>query len=286
MDSKAKKCPIDLANNAAPLYRSGHIEVLKCRKCGLTYVNDLRSNEEMERFYQKDIYHEYRYYVEGLEEKIAVAEFEFIDALVKTGKINGGNLLDFGCGGGAFLRVIKKRRDGTWKLYGVEISRELREKIVPDLNIAVKESVLDLKVNFNVVTMWDVVEHLKNPKAILSTIYGLMKEGGKLILKTPNQRSILYLLSHVIYKLTLGKFHYHIPAFYNLSHISIYNPQNIRLLIEGAGFRVESISQYESYFTKFSLSRFSWPARVMLRLLVILGKLLDLQQEMIVVARR
>jgi 2-polyprenyl-3-methyl-5-hydroxy-6-metoxy-1,4-benzoquinol methylase len=107
-------------------------------------------------------------------------------ATVQVALVNGeraarGRLLDFGAGAGAFVRAA---RDAGWDADGVEQSDSARlrgrETYDVDLRAEVGTEVYD------VITLWDVVEHLRQPEALLRMLAGRLAPGGLIFLETGN----------------------------------------------------------------------------------------------------
>jgi 2-polyprenyl-3-methyl-5-hydroxy-6-metoxy-1,4-benzoquinol methylase len=95
-----------------------------------------------------------------------------------------GRLLDVGCGNGEFMRIA---RDAGYSVRGVDISEaavaQCREA---GLDAAVGDFPnMAFDEQFDCVTMWDVIEHLRDPVAFISKARSLLKPGGVLLLKIP-----------------------------------------------------------------------------------------------------
>ena len=97
-----------------------------------------------------------------------------------------GSLLDVGAGTGDFLNVAKKN---GWQVYGMEPNANAS-------NLALKKG-LELKSSlndfvgkqFDVVTLWHVLEHIPNLEETISTLTNLVKSNGTLIIAVPNFKS-------------------------------------------------------------------------------------------------
>jgi 2-polyprenyl-3-methyl-5-hydroxy-6-metoxy-1,4-benzoquinol methylase len=111
---------------------------------------------------------------------------DLIDNFNKKGKI-----LDVGCATGAFLYSAKER---GWEPFGLELSeisaRYGREK--KSLNIFTGTlSEANFQSNFfDVVTLWEVIEHLPSPSEYLLEIKRILRNGGVILLSTPNINSL------------------------------------------------------------------------------------------------
>jgi 2-polyprenyl-3-methyl-5-hydroxy-6-metoxy-1,4-benzoquinol methylase len=96
----------------------------------------------------------------------------------------GGRILDVGCHLGMFLEVARER---GWDVTGVEPSRysveRSREKGL-DVRHGTLDSVHFDDQSFDVVTMWDVVEHVADPLAELKQIHRILRPDGLLAVST------------------------------------------------------------------------------------------------------
>ncbi|MEX2160749.1 MAG: class I SAM-dependent methyltransferase [Anaerolineales bacterium] len=173
-------------------FRSSGDEVLldqlvRCKRCGLMYLNPrLRSDIVLEG------------YSAGSDElfvsQAAGRERTFAKSLKIIERLRParGRLLDVGTAGGSFLTVAKS---AGWDVAGCEPNRWLCEwgnrnyglQIVPG-------TIFDMKLpsaSFDVVTLWDVLEHTPDPKATLRECNRVLKPGGLLVVNYPDIRSFV-----------------------------------------------------------------------------------------------
>ncbi len=94
-------------------------------------------------------------------------------------------VLDFGAGIGTFVSAALER---GWDTVGVERSRSALERaarnavdLVPDPS--------HLRGDFDVITMWDVVEHLREPQDTIASLRARLRPGGWMIFETANWES-------------------------------------------------------------------------------------------------
>jgi SAM-dependent methyltransferase len=101
-----------------------------------------------------------------------------------------GCLLDVGSATGNFLAAA---RDRGWTVQGIELSREAAVHARDTYGLATKvgavEDLLDEKEVYDVITMWDVLEHLRDPRNALSKCHRALKDGGILVMSIPNMTS-------------------------------------------------------------------------------------------------
>jgi SAM-dependent methyltransferase len=95
-----------------------------------------------------------------------------------------GRLLDYGCAAGYFLQVAQA--DG-WQIAGVELSSEMAREAQTLLGVPIVSDLDQLPPDpFNVVTLWEVIEHLPRPIDELRRLRERLRPGGALMLSTPN----------------------------------------------------------------------------------------------------
>jgi 2-polyprenyl-3-methyl-5-hydroxy-6-metoxy-1,4-benzoquinol methylase len=97
-----------------------------------------------------------------------------------------GELLDFGCGTGAFLKFTK---DKGWNVIGMEPDKSAREKASTLLGSSVlsPEELLHLSSNkFDVITLWHVLEHVHALHETLENFRKVLNQDGILVIAVPN----------------------------------------------------------------------------------------------------
>jgi SAM-dependent methyltransferase len=148
-----------------------------------------------------------------------------------------GRLLDVGCGLGFFVKALEPFQD--WQTVGCEISDAAVQFARTRLGLANvmrldKTGELDFPPNsFDIVTLWDVLEHLPCPDPLLINLRSILKQEGLLFLHTPNVQ--VQLLKARLKKLLKGMQ----PGLYYLEakdHVHLYSMRSIRRLLERNGF--------------------------------------------------
>lgn len=174
------------------LDQPGEFSLEQCDNCGLLYLTPRPTRKELRKHYPTD-YHPFASAVED--------ETSFFERVVKrygvlrrcraiTRRQQQGRLLDVGCSTGIFLNEL--RRHGQWEVYGVEPIESAAEFAQKRFGLQVFQGTL-LDSNypdefFDVVTMWDVLEHVAKPSDNLREIHRILKRDGWLIIKVPNPR--------------------------------------------------------------------------------------------------
>ncbi len=161
-------------------------------------------------------------------------EGAFIHQLLIKYQIAPGRLLDVGCSTGSTLQSLCLL---GWKGVGCEINEAAvvmaRKKGLEVIRADLKNLSIP-KASLDVVHMGNVLEHLQEPATVIRKAHQLLNINGLLILRIPNARSGLALLSLWVSKITrLPWVHSEAPY-----HLVEYTPMGIRLLLERNNFRV------------------------------------------------
>lgn len=239
MNDKCKLC-----GHALELFHKGirdcnSIDVLKCPSCGLLQLSEFVTSDG---YYQDGSMHNDQYHastdqVEKETWELWVKETEFDDKRryeQLKDKCNGKRVLDFGCGNGGFLKRIQDR---AIEAIGVELDDDARGHLSRD-GLVIKKSITDFEGKFDVITLFQVVEHLIDPDCELGKIRDQLKQGGVVVVETPNAEEAL-----------ITK--YHNREFMDFTfwtdHVMLYNSDNLNRLMEKNGFKVVDSSQVQRY---------------------------------------
>jgi SAM-dependent methyltransferase len=159
---------------------------VRCDNCGLLYVNNPPTDTEREKSYS---------FEEGYHSQLASAPetiaFHRAEAKKNLSMLDKqackGTLLDIGCSTGLFL---KNARESGWKVNGLEYSQDSAKVAREKFGLDVKQGELNSESyprdSFDVVTMWDVIEHVPSPRRTLDLVREILSPNGLVVLKTPN----------------------------------------------------------------------------------------------------
>jgi SAM-dependent methyltransferase len=151
-----------------------------------------------------------------------------------------GRLLDMGCGLGFFLKAMAPHTN--WEGYGCEISmaavRYARETLGLTNVICGRLEDVDLpKSSFDIITLWDVIDHIPRPDPLLKRCHALLMEGGICFMRIPN---IFVQLPRARLKKLLRGMRPGVNHLQPNHHAHYYSMSSIRRLLERNGFaRVE-----------------------------------------------
>ena len=172
----------------------GQFSMVCCSECGLVYLNPRPSPDEIGTYYPDD----YEPYVRTAGTtpsswSLLIQRLKLRSRLKTVTRLaEGGRLLDLGCGSGGFLREMQQLPG--WQVEGIEVNKEMatfgRERLGLKVHGGTLEDARLSSSSFDVVTMWDVLEHLSDPLATLQEIHRILRPGGVLISSSPNAASV------------------------------------------------------------------------------------------------
>lgn len=219
---------------------NNNINVLKCKQCGMTFLDSKAGNTNENYIMDKtrnDVY-------SALEDKITDIKWEeWIknsegdderrSCLIKP-YVKQKTILDFGCGAGGFLRKI---RGDALKVTGVELSGESYSRLNAE-GIHVVKNIEDIDEEYDIITSFHVIEHINEPDNWIELIKKNIKKGGLFFCETPNADDAL-----------LSK--YNCQAFadftYWSNHVYLYNSSSLETLLKRHGFKLLTNTQIMRY---------------------------------------
>lgn len=190
---KNSACPVCSQTEALPLCESNGYTVLRCSTCACDFVWPMPDNKELKAYYDNESYFHsdeagsYTDYDLNTESVIPL----FCDFLKTIPHTESKKILDIGC---AFGTHLAEAAQMGWESWGVEVSDYAREIALTrhGEKIHVVESIEKLpKLEFDVIIMLDVLEHLPNPYEFFLGMFfnGLIGKNTQFLITTPNARS-------------------------------------------------------------------------------------------------
>lgn len=206
------------------------IDVMRCTNCSLVCLSTF--NHIQKGFYENDGMHNGKANIQNWVSRTKDDDLRRFKSLQK--EIKNKKILDFGCGNGGFLSFVKNRAD---KAFGVEIQKSLNNyHKMRGLNVLPK--IDDIEEKFDYITMFHVLEHVKEPVKTLKMLKTKLAKDGKIIIEVPNSNDALISL-------------YNNFAFMNFTywscHLYLFNEENLVDLVKKAGFKVNYIKHVQRY---------------------------------------
>lgn len=224
----------ELCGKTAPqlLWERNGYAIVVCTGCGLQYVGENPQDIDFDALYSEGYYtgtsgQVFSNYVGEERARRADARRKLWSMRRRTSR--SGRLLDVGCAAGFFLVEAKC----YFEPQGVEISeyssRVARERFGLDVFTGRLQDANFAPNSFDVITMWDVIEHLPDPRAVLIEASRILKPGGSLVLTTGDVGSA--------YARRAGpRWHLLEPPW----HLYFFSRATMRAMGEAAGLRLKA----------------------------------------------
>jgi SAM-dependent methyltransferase len=221
------------AQGARPVHRRRDDALVLCPRCGLLYANPQYTNPELDRLYAELYYDEHKNFATDFRER----DYEATRVLYEAGvddllsryprlRERPTRVFDFGCGVGFFLVACKKRGLVARGCdFSPEAARYGRERL--GLDVAHDDGGLLATLpdaSFELVTAWQVLEHLRRPREVLRQLVRVLAPGGVLAVAVPHVGALRYRLEGVRWF-----------NMQNLTHLAFFNRDNLSALLRDEG---------------------------------------------------
>lgn len=206
--------------------RQQKYSLVRCLNCSFVWLSDPPQPEEM-----------YLHYTEAYHKLISAAGENSPGrwrSRVETARAykQAGDILDLGCSSGGFLEFFYNQ---GWRLYGIEMSADCAKRAEERTGAKVfVGDILDASFSpqsFDVITCFDVLEHLYHPRQVLEKVKGWLKPDGIFYVQIPNIESA---------EARVFRSYWHgleLPR-----HLFHYSPESLKLLGQACGLRPLSIT--------------------------------------------
>lgn len=226
-----QSCPFcngdKLLRYQAPAHDAQHeqVHIVACQSCQAGWQWPLRRSEQQSAVAFENAYAEHdegSYFDQKKRQTVAACQLEFIHARCP----HAGRLLDIGCGDASFARPMAQR---GWDVVGLDpaLTRSVTEEFAPGRLSLQCHSVAELPAAqlFDLITLWDVVEHVERPDELLQQAAAHLAPSGILIAETGNYQSAQRILSQ-------GRWWN-----YQLDHRWYFAPPQLEALLRQAGLQ-------------------------------------------------
>lgn len=221
-----------------PLKDISYFKILRCCSCKLIFSSLLDYPNQIDSSYEEEYFSKYD---TSFKDNQKIKTFKKALNILNETRPGKGKILDFGCAEGNFLVLAKQR---GWNAYGLDLSKFAA-------NIARKRGlkVFNKKINdvkfkkesFDVITLWDVIEHLSNLDDIFREFRRILKKDGLLIIRTPNEKSIFHLIAQLSYILSFKIIKLPLKSIYHTDHLYYFSKQTLSKILRKNKFELRKI---------------------------------------------
>lgn len=176
-------CIVCRGTASTPVFREFEIDVVRCRTCGHVFSSAMGEQDYDRYFGSTRLEPDHQFWWDEAHRRM----YDEFCRRFLAGR--SGRLLDVGCGLGFFVR--RASQVSGWETFGSEMSAPAAEfaREVLGVKTVVRGRVQDAgfePASFDVITLWDVIEHIPDPDPMLSHLRSLLVPDGMLFIHTPN----------------------------------------------------------------------------------------------------
>jgi len=240
--------PVAYARGRDLLFGRAHgiFALYRCQACGCIFQHPAPDDSTLAEAYPRDYW-----WSEGprpesavtrlllrleraYREFVAADHVRFLDYCARKNGAGERLVLDIGCGSGTFLHIARSR---GFVPHGMDTSARAVEIAGKQYGYPVRQGDIGSGVwgdcRFDFVTMFHVLEHLRDPRQGLRSAGALLKPGGTLVIQVPNIASIqARIFGRRWYGLDVPR------------HVINYSPRALSLVLEGTGLDFRLVSRF------------------------------------------
>lgn len=231
-----KKCYICQSEDSETIHKgvrdNEKLDVLCCKNCGLVFLCD-------------DSHIDSTFYEQGgmLGKKVNLSKWiknTYEDDrrrfLTYKKELRNKVVTDFGCGNAGFLNFAKTV---CKKVYGLELQKDFYDYF-KECTLDVLRNIEDIPEKSDIITMFHVLEHIKDPSSLLKNLKSFLNENGKIIIEVPNSNDALIRL-------------YNCRSFqdfvYWSCHLYVYEEKTLKQIVNNAGYKILKFKHIQRYGT-------------------------------------
>lgn len=249
-------------------------DVYTCARCTIRFRHPLPDARELVAMYEDERYHESVYFRnarQGYREsspEIRIYRRALADLAALVPRTDAaapaphGRLLDVGCATGIFLDLA---RAAGWDVAGVEISERHAAYARDTFGLAVWQG--DFLAapfpagSFQAVTMWDFLEHVLDPRAVLDQARRLLAPGGVLVVFTIDAASLFNTTGDLLHRVSGERFTRPLELLYDARHNYYFTRAALARLLAARSFRVVRWRADRAYLGRWLAEPAPWYLR-------------------------
>ena len=226
---RATSCQICASTALSHFAVAFGFDMRRCESCGLIFCDPYPSAEQINAYYNSEMKEfENEFFRDSFEARVEIFAPR-VDLICSAEP--SGRLLDIGSAIGIFIESLR-RASTLFEISACDLNvaacAELRGRF-PGITVHNCDAAdLDTDTKYDVITMWDTLEHVVDLPKMLATVRRLLRTDGLFVFSTPNTHSFEWLVA--------GNRHIQIlPP----GHVNLMNTSSIAVLLERNGFRIE-----------------------------------------------
>ena len=230
-----ERCPV-CGSGASPAARFPDYELYRCGSCGCW------SSDALERgaatSFEPTSYFDHA----DLDRPKWAALLQSVEA--RGRRVD--SILDVGCGTGVFLSWISRERRGI-RCEGIELDPERAAEARarnPEAEIQVGDATEVLSGSpgrYDLITLWDVFEHVTAPVRLLGELAAHLVPGGCIHIVTIHEQSLLPAIGRALYRITAGRLSYPMRRTHEAHHLVFFTRRGLELAAREAGLRIREL---------------------------------------------
>lgn len=230
LDEKLSHCPCCGSKDIQYFTNKFGFQLDTCSSCNHIFTNPFPSSKALQFYYNSKFKEfENEFFLESFDNRVPIFT-QRLDLMSDLGC--GRKVLDVGTAVGIFISANESSGE-RFQITACDISLDACnhiKKTYPTVRV-LNEDIQDLPPNsFDVVTLWDTIEHIPHPKDLLASIKNQLTKAGYFLFSTPNTKSFEWEVMNTDHVQLLPP-----------GHVNLYNKENITSLLKNQGFIVKDI---------------------------------------------
>ncbi|UCC95072.1 MAG: class I SAM-dependent methyltransferase [Candidatus Omnitrophota bacterium] len=235
-----RRCPLCNADNFETIFVKCGFPHVRCKVCGLVYVNPILNKEEYEKLWSaEDSWESVLEAQDQIKMQTLEAQYSLDIATLYVAKKKDISICDVGCGPGTLLGEAKRR---GYSVFGIEPNTRCHKHLAAK-GIEYTAEFFPLSKNigkqFDCIFLLNTLEHLRQPLKIVSEVAKLLKPSGIIYISVPCIDALVNRIMHE----KAGVFAGH-------SHIQFFSIKTLSALLEKTGFEV---LEYETIISEIGV---------------------------------
>jgi 2-polyprenyl-3-methyl-5-hydroxy-6-metoxy-1,4-benzoquinol methylase len=252
-----QRCRACGLNNPEFLFQVGDNRVARCPGCTHVFLDIVHTPESIRNMYAAYENPGNDFYFERIDEEVTSHFDKYLHACREHCKTRSRvlRLLDIGCGNGALLSRAKKQ---GFVSEGIEtcapLAAAVREKFDCPVHTTLLSECRFSAETFDVITMYDLIEHLQDPIQDLRRIQLWLKPGGVLFVLTPNDEALLRRVARLAFHASFHRIQRPMHTLYYAHHLSYFTRRSLRSLFEGIGLDIVQAETRNQEMARLNIS--------------------------------